>query len=251
MNRARWWTAAVAVSLAAACVAVADDDLLDDDPTKELDGELEALFGDRQPADFAGLRESHLSNVSGWRLVKPLRPTKEQAADTKWRWRATADGAVPLGAEAISTRIAVPVAGDYRLCLRQAVLANKRRPVTMTITRVGGADAANGPVQHVFGDFTLKSSVPGGKEEVRLPVRFETEAARETFPGPRTVLWEHWDVTLAAGEHEITLAAPGRDAEVSAVFLSRSRSFRPSLASHACPSPRLCHRRRLHGHRSG
>jgi hypothetical protein len=233
MNRARWWMAAVAVSLAAACVAVADDDLLDDDPTKELDGELEALFGDRQPADFAGLRESHLSNVSGWRLVKPLRPTKEQAADTKWRWRATADGAVPLGAEAISTRIAVPVAGDYRLCLRQAVLANKRRPVTMTITRVGGADAANGPVQHVFGDFTLKSSVPGGKEEVRLPVRFETEAARETFPGPRTVLWEHWDVTLAAGEHEITLAAPGRDAEVSAVFLSRSRSFRPSLASHA------------------
>ena len=233
MTRDRFPIVVAAMILAAACGGiVADDELLDEDPTKELDGDLEELFGDRQPADLEGLRESHLSYVSGWRLVKPLRPTKEQAADTGWRWRAVGDGAVPLGAEPISTRVAVPVAGDYRLCLRQAVVATKRRPVTMTITRIDGADAAK-PLQHVFGDFSLKTSVPGGKEESRLPVRFETEAARETFPGPRTILWEHWDVKLAAGEHEITLAAPGRDAELSAVFLSRSRSFRPSLATTA------------------
>ena len=229
MHRARFLIAAFAVSLAAGGI-IAADDLLDDGAATEVDAEIDELFGDRQPADLEGLRESHLSNVSAWRMVKPLRPTKEQQADTNWRWRATADGAVPLGAEPISTRIAVPVAGDYRICLRQAVLANKRRPVTMTITGVGGADAAK-PMQHVFGDFSLKSSVPGAKEESRLPIRFETEAARETFPGARTVLWEHWDVKLPAGEHEITLAAPGRDAEVMAVFLSRSRSFRPSLAS--------------------
>lgn len=236
MHRARSLIAAFAVSLAAACVGVSvaltDDDLLDDGAATEFDAEIGELFGDREVTDFEGLRESHLSNVSGWRLVKPLRPTKEQAVETNWRWRATADGAVPLGAESISTRIAVPVAGDYRICLRQAVLATKRRPVTMTITGVGGADAAK-PMQHVFGDFSLKSSVPGAKEESRLPIRFETEAARETFPGARTVLWEHWDVKLPAGEHEITLAAPGRDAELSAVFVSRSRSFRPSLASNA------------------
>jgi len=233
MNRGRFSIIIAAIVLGAACGGiVADDDLLDDDPTQELDGDLEELFGDREPADLEGLRESHLSDVSAWRMVKPLRPTNDQAADTTWRWRATADGAVPLGAEPISTRIAVPVAGDYRICLRQAVLATKRRPVTMTITGVDGADAAK-PIQHVFGDFSLKSSVPGGKEETRLPIRFETEAAQETFPGPRSVLWEHWDVKLAAGEHEITLAAPGRDAEVMAVFLSRSRSFRPSLSSNA------------------
>jgi hypothetical protein len=213
--------------------AVAADGLDIDDRGTALDAEIDDLFGAGEPADFAGLRESHFSRVAAWPLVKPLRPAKDQAVDTPWRWRAAGNdaGAEPLGPDPIAVRIAVPVAGDYRICLRQAVLASKRRPVTMTITPVGGASAADPPVRHVFGDFSLRSSVPAGQEEARLPVRFETEAQRLAFPGARTVLWEHWDVRLAAGEHELALAVPGGTAEVSAVFLSRSRSFRPSLAA--------------------
>jgi hypothetical protein len=217
------------VATAGATGVVTGDEFDAPDVDAVLDAELDEAFGDKTADDRAGLKDSHLSFVAGWPLVKPLRPAKNQAADTAWRWRAEGEAAVPLGPEPIATRVAVPVAGDYRICLRQAVLRDRRRPVTMTLT--GGAKAV--AATHVFGDFALRASEPAGQEEKRLPIRFETEAQRVAFPAAETVLWEHWDVKLDAGEYEIALAVPGGDARVSALFLSRSRSFRPSLASNA------------------
>jgi hypothetical protein len=222
-----FWIALPLATAVPARTAVADE-FDDPDGVAEIDAEIDDLFGEKPPDDRAGLKESHLSYVAGWPLVAaPGRP-----GDAPPRWRTDGNVAVPLGPDPISTRVAVPVAGEYRICLRQTVLRDRPRPVTMTVTAAANGAAA-APQSHVFGDFTLRQSVPVGEEEKRLPVRFETEIQRTGFAAEENVLWEHWDVKLAAGEHEIALAVPGRDARVWALFLSRSRSFRPSLAAAA------------------
>lgn len=232
------WAVLVGTILVAAAVAAAREplDVLAEDPLD--DPEIAAILGDGATTDLAGLRDSHLSIVKTWRFMKPARAPK-QGEGGDFHWRADGDAAAPLGDGPIATRIRVPTSGEYRICLRQHVSLRGARPVTMSLQPLRAEGPEGSPpfapagrrLEHAFGGVLLAASTPAGQQEKQAPVRFESEMDRMAMPREGGAFWEHWDVPLEAGVYEMALATRNPDVRVSAVFLSRSRDFRPSLAS--------------------
>ncbi|WP_439622728.1 hypothetical protein [Gemmata sp.] len=219
----------VAVLLAATAATSAQkpppgDDILDD------------LNGAKTAADLDGLRHSHLSFVESWRHVEPAggRPK----GDTEpTRWKAAGGYASPAGAEPIATLIDVPKDGEYRLYVRHRLGQHHPFPVTVSVepvrTAAGGRgeyESAGPALTHTFGDLKLLANTLGKDQEKKLPVRFESEVQLNAFPDEFMTVWEYRDVRLAKGPHRVALRSDRRDARVSAVFLTASKAFRPSLS---------------------
>lgn len=203
---------------------------------------VDEFLDEGKVSDLGNLRDSHLSNPVHWRFVKPARPVAGQAAETPPRWQVGKNGVTPLGPDPITTRIQVPASGEYRVSVRQELSLRAERPVMLSLqplrARPGSGpetpdvhEAFGEPLRHLFGKPALSPSIPGGKQEARIPVRFESEHQLVALPSDPMILWEYWDVPLEAGLHEMSLASPDSRVRVSAVFLSRSKDFRPSLSA--------------------
>jgi hypothetical protein len=217
------------------------DDLLGsssrDDTTARLADEF---LNEDKFADLGNLRDSHLTHVAQWRWVKPLRADAARATDPVYRWQAGNNGVTPLGPEPIFTRLQVPTGGEYRISIRHELSPRAGRPVTLTLQPLRAAPTPGtedaympdgDPLRHLFGNVSLSPSVPAGEQEKKVPVRFESEHQLVAPPSDPVILWEYWDVPLKAGVYEMSLATTETRVRVHAVFLSRSKSFRPSLSS--------------------
>ena len=214
--------------------------LLDGDG--DLEGlDLDELF-DEEP-DFELLARSHYSEVAHWSGVAPIKdadideasPPAWQVAHEKGYSRFAAvmgtdpfpsrDFARPLSGEPISTRVAVPEDGDYRVWVGYVSRPHERRPVTLEL-----ANAAD-RLSHTYGDLAVPQR-ERQEVESELPVRFESDAdaARFGFSGDKGVLWEYWDTPLKKGVTVLSLRSESKEARVAGVFLSRSKAFTPSRA---------------------
>jgi len=203
------------------------------DPADDILSDLE---GTKTAADLQGLRESHLSLVETWRHVEPPggRP-KDSTQD--FHWKAAGGYATPTTAKPISTLVDVPKDGEYRLYLRHRLAQQQATPITLSIEPLRVADAskseyaAAGPaVTHKFGDFKLIANTLGKDQEKKLPVRFESAVQLNSFADESMYVWEYRDVKLTRGPHRVSLQSDRRDARVSALFLTRSKAFRPSFS---------------------
>ncbi|MBA4190522.1 MAG: hypothetical protein C0467_21250 [Planctomycetaceae bacterium] len=198
---------------------------------------LNDLEGTKTATDLEGLRQSHLTLVETWKQVeRPGTPSKEPAQEN--RWKAAGGYATPTSAQPISTLVEVPKDGEYRLYLRHRLGQQQTTPVTVSFEPLKVADAAKpeyvsaGPaVAHRFGDIKLIANTLGKEQEKKLPVRFESDVQLNSFADEAMFVWEYRDVKLTKGPHRITLQSDRRDARVSAVFLTRSKTFRPSFSA--------------------
>ena len=194
---------------------------------KQPEPDVLAEIEGRKPGDdLEGLRHSHLSTLESWQHVEPLSP-RSKVAGADYRWKLAKDGATPLGREPISTLIDVPVEGDYRLYVRQWIVQAHPLPLTLTVQPLRGAAA---PLVHKFGEVRMLPKSLGSEQEEKLPLRFESEVQLGTFPAPAMFVWEYRDVRLAKGPHRIELQSDRLDNRVSAIFLTQSKSFRPSFS---------------------
>jgi hypothetical protein len=204
-----------------------------DDPGLDILSEIEGKKGD----DLEGLRVSHLSLIESWRDVEPLLAA-QKVAGAKYRWKMAQGYATPLGREPISTLIDVPADGEYRLYVREWMMQTTPLPVALKLQplRVSGAESApnyepqGAALAHKFGEVRMLPKSLGHEQEAKLPVRFESEVQLNTFPTPAMFVWEYWDVKLTKGLHRIELQSDRTDNRVSAVFLTQSKSFRPSFS---------------------
>lgn len=209
-----------------------------------------ALLGEKAAQDFALLKASHLSHLSGWDGVQRRAPPRQEAkpaAAAACHWKELGDGSVsPLDDGAMATLIAVPEDGSYRVSLRLQLDPRLPLPVTLTLTPQAGAKGrgtaapaseapaftdAGPPLEHVFGKVTLAADISGRELEARAPVRFERETQRIAIPSEPLMAWEHWDVDLKKGVYRAALATAEKRVRAQALFLSRSRDFRPSLGT--------------------
>jgi hypothetical protein len=194
-----------------------------------------------EPADTERLRSSHLTFLSQWEGVEPTdrRATgKDQAFG--WKTAPMADqneygnimqgqvypkrlGATPAVPEPppLFTWAAVPEADTWRVWISYVALRSSRHPFRLILS--GANEGA-----WIFGDLVW-DAVPGRELEQRLPVRFETEAERELpFTGP-AVVWEFKDLPLKAGPTRFAIEGErGAQPVVEALFITRSRTFRPA-----------------------
>ena len=209
-------------------------------PAKGTDSEPDLLaeVEGRKPAENPeDLRLSHFAPIEGWHHVEPLQP-RSKVEGASYRWKMTRDGAaIPLGREPIFTLIDVPAEGEYRLYVRHWFAQSMPLPLMLTIQPMTTASADGGalprqgtPLVHKFGEVRMIPKSLGSEQEEKLPLRFESEVQLATFPAPAMFVWEYRDVKLAKGAHRIELQSDHTDNRVSAVFLTRSKIFRPSLS---------------------
>ncbi len=190
----------------------------DDDLLAELDAAVAV-------SDLHLLNHSHLTFFQNWTGARGLRQRNDAQPDgSPWTWRVTGvDGEVaPLTGGPLTSVMDVPKAGTYRLWLRYEARREHPRPVELTLS---GSNAA----RHTFAAKGITSQA-GKTQEANTPVRFETEAQRMGTPGATCVVWEFVDLPLKAGSTDLSLRSSAKDARIFALFVSQSRSFRPSLA---------------------
>lgn len=208
---------------------------------EEEDDDVEDIELDEPPEpDYELLRASHLSDVSLWPGVLPLDARRIKDREN-YAWKSVAvehfrrfapvkgrapypprPFARPVSDKPISTRIAVPEKGEYRVWLGYVGGTKEPRPVTL---RLGGANDK----EHVFGAVSLP--VRNGRQlEKEFPVRFESDMARELMGvgGTETVIWEYWDVELADGDTVLGLSTENKKVRIDAVFLTLSKAFVPN-----------------------
>ena len=166
------------------------------------DADVSALLGEKPKRDFDLLQTTHLSMLAAWDQAK--------------------EGGM-------STLIAVPEDGAYRVSLRHVVGFEAPFPVTLTLTPQT-TDAGPG-LTHVFGQLVLAGGKTGKQQEQTLPIRFETETQLIAVPSDNTMVWEYWDTDLPKGVYRATLTKADPQVRAHALLLTRSKDFRPSLSS--------------------
>ncbi|HEV7406166.1 MAG TPA: hypothetical protein VGO11_24680 [Chthoniobacteraceae bacterium] len=204
-----------------------------DDPGLDILSEIEGKKGD----DLEGLRLSHLALIESWQGVEPL-IAAQKVAGAQFRWKMAQGYATPLVREPISTLIDVPADGEYRLYVREWIMQTTPLPLALTLQplRASGTAAAvtyepqGAALTHKFGEVRMLPKSMGHEQEAKLPIRFESEVQLNTFPTPAMFVWEYWDVKLTKGPHRIELQSDRTDNRVSAVFLTQSKTFRPSFS---------------------
>lgn len=188
-----------------------------DDDADDLLAEFDKTF---TVTDFDKLVDSHMSNISQWRYVKPYRKPKKEPTDPA-RWRTGRDGYVsPLGDGAAETVINVPKAQKYRIWIRCRAAINKAQPVTLTLR---GANEGS----HVYHAKALTNQT-GKTQEGKRPICFESEAARMGTPGRSNEIWEYWEVDLKPGRTVFAVSSKSKQAQIQALFITASLAFKPS-----------------------
>ncbi|MBS3761733.1 MAG: beta-galactosidase trimerization domain-containing protein [Planctomycetes bacterium] len=178
--------------------------------------------------DYDKLNLSHLSNLTQWEGVKP-RPGRGRPASTEtgtYHWAAKRNDVTPLDSGNIFTLIRIPEAANYRIFLRHQLDKDRYHPVTLTVTDADGNDV----VQHCYGKITLRFGVPSTEQEQELPIRFEKERLKLGMFDKSSMVWEYHDVNLEPGVYRFSLRSNDKAALATAVFITTSKSFRPSLA---------------------
>jgi len=197
--------------------------------------ELDGLGGDeddflselteKEDKDYDLLRASHLSEVERWRGVRPARRAK---ADEKYAWAGKGSAGFlgrsfigPLTGDPISTLIAVPEDGEYRIWLCH--VGEKGRPHLVKLTLSGANET-----EHTYGQKGLSGDT-GKVQEKRLPIRFESDRDRvNAAVNPTSIVWEYWDAALKKGKTTFALSATDPNVRVDDLFLTRSKDFNPS-----------------------
>ena len=140
-------------------------------------------------------------------------------------WKAGSGKKVsPIADGPATTRIRPPEDGAYRIWLHYLAKPGSRRRLTLALS---GANQAS----HVYGERPVNSHDTGKEQEKKLPVRFESEAARVGIPNREVWVWEYWDATLKAGTTLFALSSASSKAQVDTLFLSRSKDFVPSKST--------------------
>ena len=231
---------AVLLALPPAARAAEDLDAGLEEKTDEED--VAALLGEKVVQDLDLLKTTHLSMLTAWENVRPAAPVSGET-NAPCHWKEENGLVVPLDDGGIGTLLDVPQDGAYRVFLRHQIGMRMPVPVTLTLTpqkAAGqGAAAANRPLfadagpgtAHVFGQIRLAEGVAGKQQEKTLPIRFESETQRIAAPTDATLAWEHWDVEIKKGIYRAELAKADKQARASALLLSRSKDFRPSLST--------------------
>ncbi len=182
--------------------------------------------------DLDGIKSSHLSMIGIWDGVEPVDP-RQKVADRTYSWKvvrgaANASYVSPLNAQSISTLIKVPKDGEYRVYLREWLSERQSAAVSLKVESL--AKDATPAATHVFGKVRLPSNTLGKEIETKLPVRFESQVQLNTPPDAAMWVWEFVDLKLQAGEYRVSLQSSAKDARVQALFLTQSKSFRPSFS---------------------
>lgn len=183
-----------------------DDDLLAD-AKKDAAKDQDAL-----------LRVSHLSEIFRWPGVQ----TKKDPGPWERASLAVQPGRIfvkPKDGVPARTVVDVPKAGDYRIWLAYATGTGETHPVTLEIT---GKTAA----KHLFAGVALPNK-RGPAVEADLPVRFDSDRERGTYPAGKVVLWEYWDTRLDAGRTVLSLSSSDSAALLDALFITQCKSFTP------------------------
>jgi len=197
---------------------------------------LNDLEGTKTAADLEGVRHSHLSVVESWRHVEPAGGRPKDSTQES-RWKAAGGYASPTTPQPISTLVEIPKDGEYRVYLRQRLSQQQALPVTLSVEPLKAVEgskseyASAGPaVSHKYGELRLLANTLGKDQEKKLPVKVESEVQLNSFADESMFVWEYRDMKLAKGPHRISLQGDRKDAKVSAVFLTRSKTFRPSFS---------------------
>ncbi len=183
-------------------------------------------------SDLEGLKASHLSLIGVWDGVEPL-DVRQKAAGVSYAWKsvrgpANANYVSPLNAQPIGTVISVPKTGEYRVYLREWLGERQAAPVSLKLEPL--AKNATPTATHVFGKMRLPANTLGKEIEAKLPVRFESQVQLNTPPDAAMWVWEYADLKLSSGDYRVTLQSDAKDARVHALFLTQSKSFRPSFS---------------------
>ncbi len=199
---------------------------------------LDALLDDPSAAaksDLALIRVSHLMELEEWPGVRPV-AVKDQDKKTNYAWSAVAEPGydslksfcsrarhtvTPVSGAPLRSTVTPPEAGSYRVWLCYVAVPGKAYPLKLTL----------GTNTVVFNETALSGTESGLEQEQARPICFETEHERIAPPSKPTFLWECRDVELAAAPLAVTLEASPGAVRVDALFLTRSRDFRPSKTS--------------------
>jgi hypothetical protein len=177
------------------------------------------------PPDLEKLNQSHLSDLSQWQGVQPVR-VDPKAPPVKYVWKSAEAGNIaPLGAEPATTMIAVPEDGEYRIWLRYVARPDVPQPATLTLS--GSSQAT-----HVYGSKGLQRQ-DGKSQERAMPIRFEAEYQRMSTPSKPTPVWEYWDVSLKAGATKFALTSKNKEYRADRLLITKSKFFKPSLSTEA------------------
>lgn len=216
------------------------DKLLEDGGDSEA--ELEAMLGVEKKNDYALIRASHLSMLTGWEHVRHVPPERGET-NAPCHWQDDHGMLRPLDDKPIATLIETSEAGLYRVSLRRETRFGVDVPIVLSLTpqkpetRANGATQnvvyadAGGAQEHVYGRDSQVSGAASGKAiEKKVPIRFERETDLIGMPSAGLPAWEHWDVELKKGVYRAGLSAADKRARANALFMSRSRDYRPNLA---------------------
>lgn len=206
---------------------------------KPGDDELKALLGEEITRDFGMLSATHFSNLSAWQSVKQETKKKDAPSNDPVNWQPEGGALMPLGDGEIYTLINVPDTGVYRIHLRHHLGLNTSFPVTLTLTPQTVAEAggkqtfsdATPVVSHVYGQIKLGGGMTGKELEAKRPVRFESETQLISTPADTIMAWEFRDLELKKGVYRAALSKADKRVRASALFLTRSKDFRPSLVT--------------------
>jgi hypothetical protein len=194
---------------------------------------LSDLQGDTTAKDLDGLRYSHLSVIETWDAVEPY-AARSKVAGREYRWKTGLGFVSPLGSQPIATLVDVPRGGEYRLYLRHWLSQKQTHPIVLTIEpydAVTGKTSSSAPlVRHTFGEKRLLSGTLGKDQEKKLSIRVESDVQLNTFPNEAAFVWEYVDVKLPQGPHRLSLQSDDLQARAHSVFLTQSKTFRPSFS---------------------
>ncbi len=206
--------------------------------------ELAGLLGD-ETRDLELLHATHFASLTSWDHVQPANVPAAQK-DATFHWRNEGPLVMPLDDGAIGSLVDVPETATFRVYLRHQLGSNTTVPVTLALTPQKVTEAAPEKVEaaatrsftdlepaltHVFGQVKLGSSMTGRELEKNKPLRFESETQLVAVPPDMTLVWEYWDVELKKGVYRASLSKADKRVRASALLLTRSKEFRPSLAT--------------------
>lgn len=248
----------IALLVLPACTVAQDlDDLMSTPvtaPPSALDDLMQDLSKDADQTDFLLLTNSLMADLRFWLGVES---DSYSAWDKNWRrqrglpltdtnagWRFVKSQGIiePVAGREmpVSANVCVPVAGRYRIWLRHQ---SDRVATRAFLLKVGGA----GGLEHRFNDFTLTLDA-AKKQETLLPIRFEDEAIRATFPRSACWVWEYWDTDLKAGETLFELMPREGPLHFTHIFITQSKRFTPRLGQeHASNLTKVYYRFRVRG----
>jgi len=187
----------------------------------------DSLFAEEREAerqrDLPRVRCSHFTEVWRWQggtRWKRTTVTGYQQYASTTRAFPPRNFATPTSTDPVSTVMAVPEKGDYRLWLGHVVVPEEARPIALTLT---GANKG----EFVFGQAELPRQ-SGKALQAKFPIRFESDLERTSPLTSPTVVWEYRDISLAPGTTRISLKARPGKAIADSVFLSLSKTLTPS-----------------------